>query len=107
MWRDNVKLLFYILVLGLLVFLNLGLYLPSLLAVDEEDIERNTNRLKKYKWFQELLRDKEYRQLIIHDKDVRKVIGKFNDKKIDKVFFQSRYRKKLQNILQQKLNNFA
>jgi len=49
MWRDNVKLLFYILVLGLLVFLNLGLYLPSLLAVDEEDIERNTNRLKKYK----------------------------------------------------------
>lgn len=47
----------------------------------------------------------EYKQLIIHDKDVRKVIGKFNDKKIDKKFFRNRYRKKLQSILQQKLNN--
>src|SRR5690625_1557549 len=101
------KILFYVLMLGLIVFLNLGLYLPSLLAVDEEDIGRNTNRLKKYKWFQELLGDKEYKKLINHDKDVRKIIGKFDDKKIDKKFFQNRYRKKLQNVLQQKLNNFA
>lgn len=101
------KFLYYALMFGLIIFLNLGLYLPSLFAVDEEDIGRNTNRLKKYKWFQELLSDKEYKQLINHDKDVRKVIGKFNDKKIDKRFFQNRYRKKLQNVLQQKLNIFA
>ncbi|ALX47505.1 hypothetical protein [Lentibacillus amyloliquefaciens] len=99
------KLLFYILIFGFIVFLNLGLYLPSLLSVDEEDIGKNTNRLKKYKWFQELLSIEEYKQLIVHDKDVRRVIGKFNGKKIDKTFFQNRYRKKLQNTLQQKLNN--
>lgn len=101
------KVLFYIFVFGLVVFLNLGLYLPSLLAVNEEDIGRNTNHLKKYKWFQELLKNKEYKQLIVHDKDVRKVIGKFDSKKIDKNFFQNRYRNRLQNTLQQKLNNFA
>ena len=99
------KLLFYILMFGLIVFLNLGLYLPFLLSVDEEDIGKNVSRLKKHKWFQELLSDKGFKQLIIHDKDVRKVIGKFNDKKIGKEFFQNRYRKKLQNILQKKLNN--
>lgn len=49
----TVKLLFYALLLGFILFLNLGLYLPSLLSVDEEDIGKNTNRLKKSKWFQE------------------------------------------------------
>src|SRR5699024_11786561 len=67
------KLLFYILVFGLIVFLNLGLFIPSLLAVDEEDIRGNINRLKKSKWFQELLGDEKYNQLIVHDKDVRRV----------------------------------
>ncbi|GGN62511.1 MULTISPECIES: hypothetical protein [Oceanobacillus] len=47
------KLLSYALLLGFILFLNLGLYLPSLLSVDEEDIGKNTNRLKKSKWFQE------------------------------------------------------
>ncbi|WP_160162346.1 hypothetical protein [Oceanobacillus iheyensis] len=46
-----------------------------------------------------VLNDKEYKQLIVHDKDVREVIGKFDSKKIDKKLFQNRYRKKLQNIL--------
>ncbi|MCF3943034.1 hypothetical protein [Oceanobacillus alkalisoli] len=99
------KLLFFVLLFGFILFLNLGLYLPSLMSVDEEDIGKNVSRLKKHKWFQELLSDKGFKQLIIHDKDVRKVIGKFNDKKIDKEFFQNRYRKKLENILQQKLND--
>ncbi|RYG71963.1 hypothetical protein EU245_12120 [Lentibacillus lipolyticus] len=99
------KLLFYVLMLGFIVFLNIGLFLPFVFSVDEDDIGKNIKRLKKYNWFQELLGDKDYKQLIIHDKDVRKVIGKFDDKKIDKKFFQNRYRKKLQNILQQKSNN--
>jgi uncharacterized protein YktA (UPF0223 family) len=86
---------------GFIVFLNFGLFLPSL-AVNEEDIGRNTNLLKKYKWFQELLNDKAYRKLIVHDNDVRKIIGKFNDKKIDKKCFQNRYQKRLQSILEQK-----
>lgn len=101
------KLLFYIFMLGLIIFLNLGLFIPSLLSVSEEDIGKNINRLKKYKWFKELLDNEEYQQLIIYDRDVRKVIGKFNNKKIDKRFFQNRYRKKLQSILQHKLNHFA
>ncbi|MFD1336267.1 hypothetical protein ACFQ4N_11945 [Oceanobacillus iheyensis] len=99
------ELLFYIFIFGLIVFLNLGLYLPSLMAVNEEDIGRNSSHLKKYKWFQELLNDKEYKQLIVHDKDVRAAIGKFDSKKIDKKLFQNRYRKKLQNIIQKKSNN--
>ena len=101
------KFLLYISVLGLIVFINLGLFIPSLLAVSEEEIGKNINRLKKHKWFQELLDNKEYKQLITLDKDVRKIIGKFNDKQIDKKFSQIKYRKKLQNILQRKLNNFA
>lgn len=91
--------LLYILLFSLIVFLNVGLYVPSLLAVDEENIGRNINRLKKYKWFQELVGDKEYKQLMIHDKDVRKVIGKFDDKKMNKRFFQNRYRKKLVEVV--------
>lgn len=101
------KILFSIFIFGLIVFLNLGLFLPSLLAVKEEDIGRNINHLKKYKWFQDLLNNQEHKQLIIHDKDVRRVIGTFDSKKMDKNFFQDRYRKKIQNIIQQKSNSLV
>jgi hypothetical protein len=102
-----VKLLFYVVLFGLIVLLNVGIYIPSLLAVNEEDIGRNINSLKKYNWFQDLLGNNVYHQLIVHDKDVRRVIGKFDNNRIDKNLFQNKYRKKLQSILQQKSNHFA
>lgn len=101
------KLLFYILIFGLIVFLNVGLYLPSLLAVDEEDIGRNTKRLKKHQWFQDFLSNDKYKDLIVHDQDVRKVIGKFNDNRIEGKLFEGMYRRKLQSVLQKKSNGLA
>lgn len=104
--RGNLKLIFYFFTLALIVFLNIGLYLPFLKG-DEEDICSNINRLKKYKWFQDLLNNKNYKELIVYDKDVRKVIGKFSGNKIDSKFFQNIYRKKLHNTLHQKSNCVA
>lgn len=101
------ELLFYIFVIGLIVFLSLGLYLPSLMSVDEADIGENISNLKNVKWFQDLLNDKEFKQLIVHDHDVRKIIGKFNSNKIGKKSSQNRYRKKLQHVLQEKANRLA
>lgn len=98
------ELLFYIFILVLVIFLGIGPFLPSLMTVSAEDISENLNSLKKYSWFQDLLKNERYKQLIVHDNDVRKLIGRFNNKKLNKGYFQNKYRRKLQCILQQKLN---
>lgn len=96
------KALLYVLVFAVIVFLNLGLYLPALFTVDEEDIGRNMNQLKKYEWFNALLDQEEYRHFIIHDRDVRNTIGKLKTKNIDRKYFQHSYRKRLEKLLQKK-----
>lgn len=101
------ELIFYILLFAFIVFLNVGLFIPSLISVDEEAIGRNMRELKKYNWFKDLLQDDRYKQFIVHDKEVRKLIGKFNGKKIEEHHKQEKYRKKLQDLLQTKLNSFA
>ncbi|HLS07073.1 MAG TPA: hypothetical protein VK079_03890 [Bacillota bacterium] len=101
------KLIFIILLLGLIIFLNLGLFIPSLTQVDEDDIRKNLQQLKKYTWFQNLLNNEAYKQLIVHDRDTRKFIGKLNLHKLAKKPFQIKYQQKLEDLLEQKANKLA
>jgi hypothetical protein len=84
--------------------LELAIYIPFL-KVDEEDIGRNLKHLNKYQWFQNYLNDEKYRELIIHNKDVRRVIGKFNSDKLEKDSYNMKCQKRLHKMLLKKLNN--
>ena len=85
-----------------LEFLNLAVYLPFF-KPDEEDISRNINTLKKYEWFNKYYENEQYVQLMIHNKNVRKMIGCLNTKKIANPKYQSFYQKKLDKILQKQI----
>jgi len=85
----------------LLDILNFSIYLPFF-KPSEEDVTRNINELKKYEWFKDLYKDEKNAHLIIYDLKVRRSIGKFNIKKINKDSYQKYYRKKLNGILKNK-----
>ncbi|SIS57380.1 hypothetical protein [Salimicrobium salexigens] len=91
----------------LVIAINLFTILPLISKTDEEDIGENITRLKKYQWFQDLLSDEANKQLIVHDNDVRRTIGKFKSNKFDNKFFCNKYRNKLQSILNQKSNRLT
>ncbi|WP_163580552.1 hypothetical protein [Gracilibacillus saliphilus] len=74
---------------------------PLITEVTEMEIEKNIRELKKYQWFNNLLVDERYRSQIIHDKDVRETIGKFNVENLD----SASYQKKLQKMLRKKVIN--
>ncbi len=83
----------------LLDLLNLAVYTPFL-NVDEEDIGRNMKYLKKYHWFRSYLEDEKYREIIIHHKEVRQCIGKFNRDQLHKSSYQKKCQRKLYKVLQ-------
>lgn len=91
----------------LVIGINLFAFVPLIHRTSEEDIGRNIKQLKTHQWFQNLLSNEAYRELIIQDKDVRKTIGKFKTDKIDKKTFGNKYQNKLQSILYQKTNRMA
>ncbi|MFA9559500.1 hypothetical protein ACERII_19505 [Evansella sp. AB-rgal1] len=72
---------------------------PFITDVTEEQIGENIKLLKKHQWFQNYLSNEEYRRLIIKDKDVREVIGRFNNKKMDNDSYHTKFQKKLHNVL--------
>ena len=74
---------------------------PLITEVTEMEIEKNIRELKRYQWFNNLLVDERYRSQIIHDKDVRETIGKFNVENLD----SASYQKKLQKMLRKKVIN--
>lgn len=90
----------------ILDLLNLTLQIPFL-KVSEEDIGRNLMHLKKYQWFQNYLHNEKYRELIIHNNDVRQAIGKFKSNKLDKDSYNMKCQKRLHKVLLKKLNNVA
>lgn len=90
----------------ILDLLNLTLHIPFL-KVYEEDIGRNLKHLKKHQWFQNYLNNEKYRELIIHNKDVRQAIGKFKSNKLDKDSYNMKCQKRLHKVLLKKLNNVA
>ena len=77
---------------------NLVLYIPFL-QVDEDDISRNAAQLKKYSWFQALLSDQTFRELIIYDQEVRRVIGRFKTDKLHHKRYNIRCERKLLQAL--------
>ena len=90
--------------LGILIEL-LGLVVDFQLfkEVTERDIEENIEKLKKYTWFQDFLKDDEYRELITYNKNVRHRIGRFNTKKLDKDFYNARCQEKLEKAILKEL----
>ncbi|GAQ17582.1 hypothetical protein OPHB3_1507 [Oceanobacillus picturae] len=50
--------------------------------ITEEDIKKNIEYLKQYKWFQEFLNNEKYSKLVNDNADVRKVIGSINTQKM-------------------------
>jgi len=101
------KLMYIIGLILFIIFLNIGLYLPSLFHVDEDDIRKNLKKLRELQWFQNITNNHTYKQLIVHDADVRKCIGRFNTGKIDRKSFQKKYEYKLKSILHEKTSRLA
>ncbi|MDL4839337.1 hypothetical protein [Aquibacillus rhizosphaerae] len=66
--------------------------------VNESDIGRNIKELKKHQWFRNYLNEEKHRELIIHNKDVRQVIGKFKSEKLDRDYYQEKCQKKLKKV---------
>ncbi len=82
----------------ILDLLNLAVYIPFL-RVDEEDIGRNIQQLKRHQWFQDYLNDEQYRKLIIYNKDVRQTIGKFKTSKLSRDAYNIKCQKRLSKVL--------
>lgn len=70
---------------------------------EEDDIQHNIEQLRKTEWFQQYLKQQPYRDLLIYDKDVRKVIGKLNDKKLAKNPQRQAYQRIITRALQRKI----
>lgn len=88
------------LLLDLFSFIAYGVFLKE---VTEEKIGRNMEFLKRYEWFQKLLNDDQFKQLIIYNSDVRLVIGKMNRKKMKRNAYHHKFQKKIRK----KLINYA
>jgi hypothetical protein len=70
--------------------------------VTEEDIEKNIQQLKKKQWFQEFLQKGEIHDIVIHNTEVRKKIGKIKTNKLDNPFYEEKCRRKLERICEKK-----
>ena len=72
--------------------------------VTEEEIVRNIRYLKEEKnsWFQELLANETSQKLIIHDWDVRTMIGQFEPQKMKRSFYMMRQQKRIDTLLLRK-----
>ncbi|SIS59614.1 hypothetical protein [Salimicrobium flavidum] len=68
--------------------------------VTEKDVENNIEKLKKYPWFQDYLKNEQYKDLIIHHKDVRHRIGKFKTEKLDHAHYNTKCHGKLEKVLE-------
>ena len=52
----------------------------------------------------DIIKTKQYTQLIIHNKNVRKMLGSLNTKRIANPKYQSFYKKKIDKVLRKQLN---
>lgn len=78
------------------------MYVPFL-KPDEEQITKNIKKIKKRNWYKVLLENDEYRKLIIYNKDVRTVIGRFKTEKLNQQNYQMKCQRKLEAILNKKM----
>ena len=75
---------------------------PFITNVTEDDISKNITQLKKNKWFKDLLQDHRFRQFIIHDREIRTVIGEFNSDTLMKNPYRKRYKRKIMRAFRYK-----
>ncbi|NBJ70360.1 hypothetical protein D1839_12855 [Roseburia sp. 1XD42-34] len=71
--------------------------------MDEEDICKNIKILKRQSWFQNDLDDGQYQKLIVYNKNVRQVIGKFKSDKLHKQSYMTKCQNRLHNALLKEL----
>lgn len=93
------ELIGVLLLLAFVTFLNIALYIPSLITVTEEEITANMRKLKTYDWFQQLTEDKTYKTLLTYNQKVRKMIGNFSTKKIRSTALSTSLSKKITNFI--------
>ncbi|MEI3614163.1 hypothetical protein [Pseudogracilibacillus sp. SO30301A] len=96
-----------LLTLALIFYLNIGFFIPSLINVSEEDIGENLKHLKKHQWFKNYLSNEEHKKLIVHNKNVRKIIGGLKTRKLEREPYLLRCQKKINKILIKELNNIT
>ncbi|WP_078379903.1 hypothetical protein [Sutcliffiella halmapala] len=70
--------------------------------VTEEVIEKNIEHLKQYDWFTRFLENESFQKLISKDQDVRYIIGKLNQKKLQKN--PNKYEQKIYQALEKARN---
>lgn len=71
--------------------------------VTEDDIRDNLQFLKKQTWFQDYLIDDRTRYLIVHDQDIRDLIGKCRLKRMTGQLYEQRFEKKFSRLITSKL----
>ncbi|CAM3179905.1 hypothetical protein FITA111629_08315 [Filibacter tadaridae] len=74
--------------------------------VTEDEIVRNVRFLKEEEsvWYQERFANGKFRKLIIHDWEVRTMIGQFEPEKMKKLSYLTRQQKRIDRILIKKVN---
>ena len=96
--------------MGLLIELigSIGtLIFSSMKDVTEEEINKNIEFLKQYKWFQAYIDNVQYKKLINENDKVRQLIGKINIEKMWRNSYQNKYRKKLELMVQKQTNRLS
>ena len=81
------------------------LIFSSMKDVTKEEINKNIEFLKQYKWFQAYIENVQCNKLINENDKVRHIIGKINIEKMWRNSYQNKYRKKLEMMLQKQTNN--
>ncbi len=73
-------------------------------SYSEDDTQHNIEHLKKTDWFQQYLKQQPHQcSLPISDKDVRKVIGRLNNKKLAKNPQREAYQRIVTKVLKRKI----
>lgn len=90
----------------LIDFLNLFVFLPFI-KVNEEDIGKNMRSLNKQSWFQQLLTNDKFRNLIVYDREIREFIGKCKANKLNKDKYTAMFHRKLHKLLVKKTTSTA
>lgn len=77
------------------------------MKISEDDIGRNMRTLKKKDWFQQFLTNAKFRNLIIYDRDIRRLIGRCNTKRLETKIYDRLFRRKLHKRLVKKATTAA
>lgn len=78
------------------------LYMSESSLVSKRTIARKLRLLEKEAWFQQLLDEPIYAELVANDRQVRKIIGACNIRKLKKPAYIDRYSYRLETVLEKR-----